>query len=172
MDTDILYELQIPINEYLSIHYIKTDLIKNIFVNDQDINLITKSAEEISFKGLLNMIAFYDQTENYTFDFEGIVLYRDIININDELYMVLEDTLEYYDDEIDEVIKDYDDEYQLVLYYKNKQGLPDLEVASYYLDEEVVTLFDEIEDFYGNSDYKGKILGIYSFDQPSPSLER
>lgn len=161
-----LVEHTFNITENLSIHYMQTDRIANLFVNNKEKNLLTKSAEEMTFKGFLNLIAFFSQTDNYTVDYNGIIIYRDLVYLNEHLYFVLEDTPEYFDEEFDEILKDYDEEMQVTLYYQTGEQMPDLEIASYDLNDYIIELFKEVQDFNTNQDYyKSKLLAEFQLNQ-------
>ena len=147
METQYLFEQVIPIDEHLTLKYNETDDESNITFLENKINLITKHADELSFRGLLNMLAYFTQTENIVFDYDGVILYSDQINLNKDFYLALERTLdeedEGYDDEVDGIVT-----YTMSLYYRHQDGTPDLELNSFYLDEEVILLFDDIHDFH------------------------
>ncbi|MDF2699383.1 MAG: hypothetical protein K0Q49_939 [Haloplasmataceae bacterium] len=148
------FEYVIKVNDNISIRFIENENVSNIFINDNEKNLITKSAHDITFAGLLSMIAFYTKTDNYTFSNEGVVLYREVISFETNLYLQLEESLEYYDEEIDDISLDYDAGYELSLNYRvNDKETEDLLISSYLLDENVYELFQEINDFISNKDY-------------------
>ncbi len=162
---DQLYELDIKISENLFIHYIQNSHIANVFINNSEKNLLTKSAETMSFKGLLNLIAFYTQSSNYAIAEDGTILYSNIIDIGDDMYLQLEDSLEYFDELIGDVLRDYDNGYQITLYSKTNQYENDIEIAAYYLFDSVKDLFQEIEDFRTNDLYKLKIKLNHKLDE-------
>ncbi len=151
-----IYELDVKLTDNLSLHYLENTTIANIFINSKEKNLLTKSADIMTFKGLLNIVAFYTQPKNYAINEDGIILYSDIIDISDDLYLQLEDNFVYYD-ELDDVIKNINDNYQVTLYLRTKSHANDIEIASYDLNQTVIHLFMEIEDYKTNKMYQNKI---------------
>lgn len=152
-----LYELDINISKDLNIHYIQNNYIANVFINNLKKNLLTKSAEAMTFKGLLNLIAFYTQSNNYAIAEDGTILYANIIDIGNDMYLQLEDSLEYFDELEADILSDFDNGYQITLYSKTNQYENDIEIAAYDLNDSVKDLFQEIEDFRTNDLYRLKI---------------
>lgn len=151
------YEIDIQVSENLSIHYIQNESIANVFINTKEKNLLTKSANLMTFKGLLNLIAFYTQSDHYAINEDGIILYSNIIEISNGLYLQLEDSTEYYDEIEDEIKDDFDNRYQVTLCLKNQNYINDFELVSYELNQTLIHLFLEIEDFKTNDLYKTKL---------------
>jgi len=154
---DQTYELDIQINENLSVHYIQNEFIANVFINTKEKNLLTKGADLLTFKGLFNILAYYTQSNHYAINEDGIILYSEIIEINSELYLQLEDSVEFDDEFEDEILRDHDNSYQVTLYLKNPNYDNDIEIASYGLNQSVLHLFLEIEDYKTNDLYRNKL---------------
>ncbi|QVK16843.1 hypothetical protein KHQ81_07935 [Mycoplasmatota bacterium] len=152
-----MYELDIQVTYSLSIHYIQNESIANVFVNTKEKNLLTKSADLMTFKGLLNIIAFFTQSDHYAINEDGVILYSDIMEISPDLYLQLEDSTEYYYEIEDDTINDFDNRYQVTLYVKNPNYENDNEIASYGLNQSLTHLFLEIEDYKTNDLYRNKI---------------
>lgn len=162
---DQTYELDIQVTESLSVHYIQNEAIANVFINTKQKNLLTKSADLMTFKGLLNIIAFYTQSDHYAINEDGVILFSNPLEISQDLYLQLEDSIEYYDEIDDEMINDFDNRYQVTLYVKNPHYDNDNELVSYELNQSLIHLFLEIEDYKTNDLYKSKIQTEYLFQR-------
>lgn len=156
---DQIYELDFKVTENLSIHYIQNKSIANIFINTKEKNLLTKSADLMTFKGLLNIIAFYTQSNHYAINEDGVILYSNSIEISPNLYLQLEDCIK------DDMINNFDNRYQVILYLRNTHYDNDIELAVYELNQSLIHFFLEIEDYKTNALYKNK-------EQPENSYQR
>jgi hypothetical protein len=146
MENQILFEQVIQIDDHLSLLYSESSNESNLVFLENTIELITKPADELSFRGLFNMLAYFTQSEDIVFDYDGVILYSKQISLNDQFYLTLEETLEEEDEGYDEDV-DGMTTYTVSLYYRRPNDV-DLELNSFYLDEEVILLFDDIHDFH------------------------
>jgi len=163
-----IYEFEFKVNDEIGVRYIRTDLISNVFINTNEKNLLTKSAKEMTFKGLLNLIAFYTFTDNYAIDDDGVVMYGGNIVIDDHLYLQLESNefdFELIDDDFDNLI-------DIGLYYRVNQNTDeDIIISSYQIDESVYEFFEELREFKLNEEfYKDAVFVDSQYIEDKPTI--
>ncbi len=151
-----MYKIDIKISDELNLRYIQNELIANVMLSSNGKKLLTKSAHLMTFKGLLNCIAFYTHSNHYAIDEDGTILYSDIIAIDSDYYLQLEDNLEYFNELENTILKDIANSYQIKLYSNNSHFDNDLVIGSYNLDQFIINLFSEIRNYKTNDLYKPK----------------